>query len=574
MKTVAQIKNIPQKPGVYLFKDKKNVVLYIGKALNLKSRIKSYFQKSSELSPAKMAMVDKIAKIEYIITTSEIEALLLESNLIKKHQPPYNVDLKDDKYFLYIKITINEDYPRVFTVRKILKDKARYFGPFISARSVRQTLRLLHKLFPHRNFQKIPSPRHLEYLQSRYPELLGPANQSEYKKTIEKIIQFLQGNYEKNLKDLKKQMDLRSHALEYESAAKLRDKIQAIKNISQKQKIISTKFENEDIISMAKEQEIASVNLLTVRLGKLLDSKNFILKNTKDQSDTEIIQTFIERYYTQTMDIPKTIVIPEKIENQNSIEKWLKVKLHDLTAMASRKTRFRGAKPHTESPTAFDHSLPSLQRELSGVWVKIIVPQKGKKRQLIKMGEENASEYLKQQLASWQKKDVKAKNALDEFKKYLKLPEIPRRIEAFDISNIQGQNAVGSMVVFTDGQPDKKWYRKFKIKTVKSPNDPAMMAEVISRRLKHIKKDWPRPDLIILDGGKGQLGVALKRTKTKIPMIALAKQKEDIYLPKRKNQVNFPNGSEALYLIQRIRDEAHRFAITFYRKVHTKRIIE
>lgn len=524
-----QLKNIPQKPGVYLFKDKKGEVLYIGKATRLKSRVKSYFQKSSELSPAKQIMVDKIAKVEYIITSSEIEALLLESNLIKKHQPPYNVDLKDDKYFLYIKITINEGYPRVFTVRKILKDKARYFGPFISARSVRQTLRLLHKLFPHRNFPKIPSPRHLEYLQSRYPELLGPANQSEYKKTIEKIIQFLQGNYEKILKDLKNQMAFASQKQDYEKAARIRDKIQSIENIYQKQKIVSTKLENEDIISLVKEENLACINLLIVRLGKLVDSKNFILKNIQDQSDSEIIQTFIERYYTQTMDIPKTLVISNKIENQNSIEKWLKA--------------------------------------------KIIVPKKGKKRQLIKMGEENADEYLKQQLASWQKKDIKAKNALEEFKKYLHLPAIPRRIEAFDISNIQGQNAVGSMVVFTDGSPDKKWYRKFKIKTVKSSNDPAMMAEVISRRLKHIKKDWPRPDLIILDGGKGQLGAVLKKTKTKIPLIALAKQKEDIYLPKRKNPINFPNGSEALFLIQRIRDEAHRFAITFYHKVHAKHII-
>lgn len=525
-----QIKNIPPKSGVYIFKDKKGQVLYIGKALNLKNRVKSYWQKSQEPSPAKQIMVSKIAKVEYIITSSEIEAILLESSLIKKHQPPYNVDLKDDKYFLYIKITIDEEYPRVFTVRRIIKDKSKYFGPFTSARSVRATLRLLHKLFPHRNFSKIPSKRQLEYLQNRYPELLGPANPEEYKETIEKIIQFLQGAYEQILRDLKEQMNARSHTLEYESAARLRDKIYAIENLSQKQKVISTKLEDEDIISLVQEKNIACVNLLMVRLGKLMDSKSLILKNIQDQSGTEIIQTFLERYYTQTTDWPKTIVIPEKISNQKSIKNWLKL--------------------------------------------KIIVPQKGRKRQLIKMGQENAEEYLKQQKASWEKEEVKAKKSLEEFKKYLRLPKLPQRIEAFDISNIQGKMAVGSMVVFENGLPAKQWYRKFKIKTVKQANDPAMMAEVIQRRLKHLQKGWPKPDLIILDGGKGQLGMVLKKLKEKIPIIALAKQREDIYLAKQKNPINLPKGSESLFLIQRLRDEAHRFAISFYRKIHTKKIIE
>jgi len=524
-----QVNNIPPKPGVYLFKDNKGNVIYIGKALNLKNRVKSYWQKSQELSPAKQIMVSKIAKIEYIITSSEIEAILLESNLIKKHQPPYNVDLKDDKYFLYIKIAMNEDFPRVFTVRRIAKDNAKYFGPFTSARSVRQTLKTLHKLFPHRNFPKIPSKRQLEYLQNRYPELLGPTNKIEYKKTIEKIVQFLHGDYEKILKDLKGRMDLRSHAMEYEKAARIRDKIQAIEKLSEKQKVISTKLENEDIISMAKEKDVACINLLLIRLGKLIDSKNFILKNIQDQNDTEIFQVFLERYYAQTTDTPKTIILPIKMKNKNSIENWLKL--------------------------------------------KIVIPQKGKKRQLIKMGQENAEEYLKQRKASWQKEDLKAKKALEEFKKYLRLPTLPKRIEAFDISNIQGQNAVGSMVVFENGLPAKQWYRKFKIKTVKQANDPAMMAEIVQRRLRHLQKGWPRPDLIILDGGKGQLGVVLKKLKVKIPIVALAKQKEDVYLAKQKNPINLPKGSESLFLIQRLRDEAHRFAISFYRKTHVKQII-
>jgi len=525
-----QVKNIPPKPGVYLFKDKKGNVIYIGKALNLKNRVKSYWQKSQELSPAKQIMVSKIAKIEYIITSSEIEAILFESSLIKKHQPPYNVDLKDDKYFLYIKIAMDEDFPRVFTVRRIAKDYAKYFGPFTSARAVRQNLKILHKLFPHRNFPKIPSKRHLEYLQNRYPELLGPTNKIEYKKTIEKIVQFLHGDYEKILKDLKGQMDLHSHTMEYEKASRIRDKIQAIRKLSEKQKVISTKLENEDIISMSKEKDIACINLLLIRLGKLIDSKNFILKNIQDQKDAEIIQAFLERYYAQTTDIPGIIIAPAEIEGQKSIKNWLKV--------------------------------------------KIIVPQKGKKRQLIKMGQENASDFLKQQKTSWQKEEIKAKKALEEFKQYFELPQIPKRIEAFDISNIQGQNAVGSMVVFENGLPAKQWYRKFKIKTVKQANDPAMMAEIVQRRLKHLQKGWPKPDLIILDGGRGQLGMVLKGLKAKIPIVALAKQKEDIYLTKKKSPINLPKGSESLFLIQRLRDEAHRFAISFYRKTHAKKIIE
>jgi excinuclease ABC subunit C len=316
---------------------------------------------------------------------------------------------------------------------------------------------------------------------------------------------------------------------EYERAARLRDKIQAIEGISQKQKVISTKLDDEDVISLVKEKNMAGINLLSIRLGKLIDSKNFILKSVQDLPNVEIVQTFLERYYTQTTDIPKTIILPAKVEGQKSMENWLKL--------------------------------------------KILIPQKGKKRQLIKMGQENAEEYLKQQKSSWQKEEIKAKKALEEFEKYFKLPQIPKRIEAFDISNIQGQNAVGSMVVFENGLPAKQWYRKFKIKTVKSANDPAMIAEIVQRRLKHLQKDWPRPDLIILDGGKGQLGMVLKKLKVKIPIIALAKQKEDIYLAKQKNPINLPKGSESLFLIQRVRDEAHRFAISFYRKIHTKQII-
>jgi len=524
-------KIIPQRPGVYLYKNTAGEIIYIGKAKKLKNRVATYFQQSATLAPDKKIMVSKIKKVEFIITSSEVEALLLESNLIKKHQPPYNIDLKDDKNFLYIKITLNEEYPRVFTVRRILKDKAKYFGPFVSAISVRRTLHLLHKLFPHRNFPKPPSPHHLRYLTKRYPELLGPADKKEYQQTIARIIQFLKGHYKDVLKGLKEKMARASQKQQFEKAAGFRDKIQAIELMAEKQKVVSTKRENQDIISLAAKKQVSAVNLFIIRNGILINKQNFILKNTADQTNSEIIQAFIEQYYPQVTDKPKQLIIPIKLTNNSIIEKTFSIKL--------------------------------------------IVPKKGVKKQYLTLGQENAKNYLEQQKASWQKDEIKIKEALTQFVKFLELKKIPKRIEVFDISNIQGADAVGSMVVFTNGQPDKKWYRKFKIKTVKSSNDPAMMAEVLKRRFSHLKSDcisWPKPDLIILDGGKGQLNAVLKTINLKIPLIALAKKQENIYMPDKKTSINFPNNSAALFLIQRMRDEAHRFAITFFQATHQKRL--
>lgn len=541
-------KNIPQKPGVYLFsakggsaspaslretgraggKDQAANILYIGKATNLKSRVSSYFQQSSALSPAKQIMIRKIKKVEYIITSSATEALLLESNLIRKHQPPYNVDLKDDKYFQYIKISLDEEYPRVFTVRRISKDKAKYFGPFISAASVKETLKLLRKLFPHRNFPKPISDYHLNFLLRRYHQLLGPSSKKEYRQTIDRIIKFLNGQYADIVKDLKEKMVLASGQKQFERAAGFRDKIQAIERIMEKQKVVSVKLENQDIISLASEQNMSAINLFIIRNGKLLNKQSFILKNTADQSAAEIVQAFIEQYYPQTTDLPKQIIIPQKLPNKSIIERTFHLNL--------------------------------------------LVPQKGTKKHYLQLGQENANDYLQQQKVSWEKDEAKIKSALGQFKKYLNLPTVPQRIEVFDISNIQGQNAVGSMIVFTNGRSDKKWYRKFKIKTIHGANDPAMMAEIIARRFRHTTsketKSWPKPDLVILDGGKGQLSTVMKAITLRIPIIALAKKQEDIYLPRKKAPINFPKNSEALYLIQRMRDEAHRFAIGYFRRSH------
>ncbi|XOU94073.1 MAG: excinuclease ABC subunit UvrC [Candidatus Kerfeldbacteria bacterium] len=523
------IQNIPLKPGVYIYKDGKKNILYIGKAKKLKNRVSSYFHNQASLTPDKEIMVSKIKKIEYFITSSETEALLLETSLIKKNQPPYNIDLKDDKYFLYIKITTSEDYPRVFTVRRIEKDKEKYFGPFTSALSVRETLRLLRKLFPHRNFTKPKSQHQLKFLLKRYAELLGPLDKKEYQQSINKIIQFLKGDYSQILKDLKTKMEVSAKNKKFEKAAGLRDKIYAIQKISEKQKVVSIKLVNEDIISISHESTISSINLFNIRQGKLINKENFILENTHGQNEKDILQAFIEQYYSSSPTKPNNIIVPIQPANKSIIEKTFSF--------------------------------------------KVIVPQKGVKKQYIKLGEENAKNYLEQQKATWQREDEISKESLSEIKKLLKLKNNPKRIEIYDISNIQGISAVGSMVVFTNGQPDKKWYRKFKIKTIDQANDPAMMAEVLSRRFQHIdkkNKTWPKPDLIILDGGKGQLNTVNKAIEINIPIIALAKKNEDIYQLNKKNPVNLTYNSPAFFLIQRMRDEAHRFAITFFRKSHQK----
>ncbi|MBI5037651.1 MAG: excinuclease ABC subunit UvrC [Candidatus Kerfeldbacteria bacterium] len=532
------LSKIPLKPGVYQFKDATGALLYIGKAKQLRHRVSSYFHSAAKHSPTKQIMVGKIAKLEYIITSSETEALLLESSLIKRHQPPYNIDLKDDKNFLYIKISLAEEYPRVFTVRRILQDKAKYFGPYTSAFAVRETLHTLRKLFPHRNFPTQPSKHQLEYYVRRYPELMGPADPTDYRRTINRIIRFLNGDYQDIVTELQQEMKKRAADHQFERAALLRDKIQAIERMMEKQKVVSPRQEHYDIISVAREGARAAVNLFAVRQGKLIAKQDFLLTNTAEQSDAEVLQAFIERFYAQHTNTPPAILVPTTLPNAALINKTFKT--------------------------------------------TVIIPRRGAKRQYLTLGRENALNYLEQQKASWEKDTRKIQQALGAFKELLKLPKPPRRIETYDISNIQGTNAVGSMVVFTDGQPDKQWYRKFKIKTVVGANDFAMLTEMLQRRFQHQKPTpsptsgeragerggWPQPDLVILDGGKGQLNTVREGVTIPCPVIALAKKEEAIFVPGRKTPLHFPADSEALYLIQRMRDEAHRFAITFYRSRH------
>ena len=526
-----KLNNIPNKPGVYLFKDKNGAILYIGKARNLKSRVGSYFRKSANLEPAKEIMVGKIADLEYILVDSEVEALLLESSLIKKHRPPYNVELKDDKYFLYLKVTLEEGFPRVLTVRRVAKDKNRYFGPFTSAAAVKNTLRLVRRIFPYKICKNPPEKPCLGYhIERCLGHVTKDFTKRDYQKIIEGVIKFLEGKNRFLLSDLKKQMKEAARQKKYEKAARIRDQIRGIEHLMERQKVISIKLENQDIVSLGRDNNLAAINLFQIREGKLLNREQFLLQNVNLRTDSELIDSFLNQYYALASDYPKEIVVPAEIKNR-SIEKLTKAKL--------------------------------------------TFPCKGRKRQLVKMGKENAEEYLRQTQLESELRDQSGQKSLAELAKELKLTKSSRRIEAYDISNIQGTNAVGSMVVFTAGRPDKSQYRKFRIKTVKGANDPAMMAEVIRRRFQRIKAEekerWPLPDLIVLDGGKGQLSSArkiLKKFGIDQPVIALAKRKEEIVRPNQKNPIVLSNNSQSLQLLKQIRDEAHRFAIGYYRKRH------
>lgn len=530
-----KLASVPHKPGVYQYRDAAGRLLYIGKAKDLRNRVSSYFHSSAQHTPSKQIMTNKIATVEYIITSSETEALLLEASLIKRYQPPYNIDLKDDKNFLYIKITTDEEFPRVFTVRHVTGDRAKYFGPYTSALAVRQTLHTLRQLFPHRNFPTTPNKRQLEYTVKRYPELMGPCDPREYRTTINRITQFLTGHYQDIIREVTQEMRRRSAKRQFERAAQLRDTIHAMQRMMEKQKVVSPKRENCDILSLARDANRAAVNLFSVRDGKLIAKQDFLLGNTGDQTDGHILQAFCERFYAAHTSLPPMLVVPV--------------------------------------------ALPDAKLLTAAFGCRILVPQRGTKRQYLQLGQENAAHHLEQQRASWERDQRTLIGALDEFKKRLQLPSRPRRIEVYDISNIQGTHAVGSMVVFTDGKPDKQWYRKFTIKTVQGANDFAMLSEVLRRRFQHapvspgggragMKGEWPKPDLIILDGGKGQLSAVTKQVPIDVPIVALAKQFEDIYRPGANTPLRFSPDTPAFFLLQRMRDEAHRFAITFYRKRH------
>ena len=518
--------NLPNKPGVYIMRDDTDTIIYIGKAKNLVKRVKSYFREKLD-RPKTQILMSHFDSLEYIVTNSEKEALILEATLIKKHRPRYNVQLKDDKRYPYVKIT-SESFPRLVITRNVTKDGI-YFGPFTDVGSVKQTVKFLKSLFKIRTCRNMDGPCLNAQIDLCYAPCDGKISEKEYSEIINKIDLFFQGKYSTIVKNLKGEMAEAAKNEEYEKAAVIRDQIASIEEIMEKQFVDLVDDDlDQDVIAIAPSKNEVVVIIMPIRNGKIVGRDDFLMSGSQYDSSSEVLFAFIQQYYGYNRHIPKQILLDEDIDEKELLEDWLS----DL----------RGNKVH------------------------IKVPQKGVKLRLVKMARKNA------EIIQHQKK--KMENALIELKKYLKLENLPRVIEGYDISNISGKFAVGSKVSFKDGKPNKKMYKHFKMETP-GPNDFAMMEELLTRRLKMVDRD-PEPDLIVIDGGKGQLGMACgvldKLDLAHIPIIGLAKEFEEIYVPNTKRPIIIPKNNKALHLLQQVRDESHRFAITYHRKLRSKNI--
>jgi excinuclease ABC subunit C len=542
-----QLKTLPARPGVYLFKDDVGKVIYVGKASSLRNRVRAYFSPRNQLSLKLERLVDRISDLDAIVTDSEYEALILENDLIKKYRPVYNVRLKDDKTFPYLKIDIKNDWPTVRITRRFHKDGDRYFGPFISAYSLRQTLQLIRKIFPFRSCNRKITGKDarpcLEYhLKSCVGPCIGAVSQEDYKDIIKEVILFLEGKQELLVQDLRNKMEEASHQLQYEKAALLRDQIHALEQVVENQRIAVTVRGDEDAIALAQTKDLAYVEIFFIRNNKLVGRDYALLDGIRDEEPRQIMTSFVKQYYSSTSTMPRLILLQYPVDEPDIIAGWL-----------------------------------SNQR---GAIVELRVPQRGIKKQLINVVEENA----RQGLALYQAKQSKLMESaleLEELKERLGLPRIPLRIEGYDISNIRGNQAVGSMAVFSKGQSRRAHYRRFRIKTVSGIDDYAMIQEVLRRRFKRSlanDEKWSAtPDLILIDGGKGHLNAALEILQelglNSIPAASLAKENEEVFVPGKSEPLNIPRTSTALHLLQRVRDEAHRFALGYHKKLRQKESI-
>jgi len=550
-----KLQTLPTKPGVYLMKDDGGEVIYVGKSVNLRHRVRSYFQASASHSLKLHRLIYHIADFDIIITDSEIEALILECNLIKEHHPKYNIRLKDDKRYPYIKITWQEDYPRVIVTRRMERDGARYFGPLTDVRAVHQTLDMLRRLFPYltckREITGQDTRACLYYHIGRCAgPCIGAISKEEYRALIKRICLFLEGKAEEIVADLQARMTSAAEALDFERAATLRDQIRAVERVTKQQKIALAVGKDEDVIALARENDDTCVQVFFIRQGKLIGREYFILDGTAEEDEAQIVASFVKQFYDEAAYVPMKIILPTNVEEAIIIESWLRSK--------------RGSK------------------------VKLHVPKWGRQRELVRMAAENAAETLASLRAQWLLDEGRSVEALAQLQQHLGLDEAPTRIEGYDISNIQGTAATGSMVVFVKGVPRKSDYRRFRIRTVEGADDYAMMKEVLRRRFKRAIEGraaeegkgadvWTiLPDLIIVDGGKGQLNAALEvleehGLKDEVPAVGLAKKQEEVFLPGRSDPIVLPRDSQGLYLLQRIRDEAHRFAIGYHRKLRAKK---
>lgn len=540
---------LPDKPGVYLFKDQGGQIIYIGKALSLRNRVRSYFQAGAQHGAKVRALVQKIKDFDFIITDNEVEALILESNLIKQHQPWYNIRIKDDKHYPYLKLPLQEPYPRLQVARRVSKDGAKYYGPYPSASAMRDTMKVIRRLFPLRTCKQALTGDSVgrPCLNLHIGRCLGPCTGSvtpeRYREVVQAVDLFLSGRYETLVQRLEQQMEQASLGLFFERAAELRDQLHSVQQVMEKQKMISAGLEDRDVVALARGVEETCISVFFMRAGRTIGRRNFFLSGTEELSRGEVLAAFLKQHYTDLNELPPEIVLAGELPEE------------EATVVAQWLSNRRGQK------------------------VQITVPKRGPKKQLIEMVEKNAVAALEERFAKVLSEGQLLQSALQELALYLGLSTAPRRIECYDISNISGTEAVGSMVVMLSGKAAREEYRRFKIRGIEGPNDFAMMQQVIARRLRRVQQDDQKfsdlPDLIIVDGGKGQLSSARSAMEGLgfgfIPTVGLAKENEWLFKPGEAEPVILPRQSQSLYLVQRIRDEAHRFAITYHRQLRAKR---
>ena len=582
------LRQLPLAPGVYLMKGPDGRVLYVGKADLLRHRVRSYFGSKAGLDSRIVRMTAEVADIEYIVTDTISEAYLLECNLIKEHRPRFNIRLRDDKSYPFVKITLDEDFPRIVRTRKLTRDGSRYIGPYASASSVDETLKLLRRIFPFRTCDlEIPEgkrvlerPCLLYYIKRCQGPCIQAIEKAEYRATIDRVVDLLDGRQEGIADELRDEMEDHSSALRYEQAAIARDKLRAVERTIEQQKVAAYSRADQDVIGIAREEGEACLQLFVIRNGKMIGREHFIVEGARDVTDGEVLGSFLQQYYAATERPPREVVLPYAPAEADALATFL--------------TDRRGSR------------------------VTLTVPERGDKRRMVALATQNAVEALSRERAEWLADAGKRDEALGALASALGLARPPDRIECYDMSNIQGTSAVGSMVVFVNGKPEPREYRRFRIRSGETPDDFRMMAEVIRRRFSRASRlraetgalslaavgadeafedlagddepadqppsptaardaGWALPDLVIVDGGKGQLSAAIGVMRQlgldEVPVAGLAKRFEELYLPERSDPIVLPRNSQGLYLVQRIRDEAHRFAITYHRTVRSRRAL-
>jgi len=542
-----KVKQVPTKPGVYFFKNEGGEIIYIGKAKHLRNRVKSYFQNSKHQSAKNISMIKRIADIEWIVVGSEVEALLTEANLIKKHQPHYNINLRDDKSFPYIRIT-KEPYPRVFITREIIRDGSKYFGPYTDVRHLRRSLKAVHSIFPVRSCDYLINKKSIKdkkvslCLDYHIKKCQGPCEgmvgEIDYNNMIKQVIQFLQGRTKETELYIKNQMDNASSIMRFEDAGIYRDQLHAIRKFKEQQRKVAADFEDRDVFSLAKDEDYGIAVIVRIRNGRITSREKISLRNI-DESDEVMMETILTRFYLESDFIPKEISLPATPKNKDQLTNWLKQK--------------------------------------RGGAIKLQIPQKGERAKEVRLAFQNAKLLLGEWLINRKKRMELVPKMISQLQDDLHMKVPPRKIEAFDISHLGGTNTVASLVCFVDGKPRKSLYRKFKVKTVDGIDDFASMREIVSRRYKRVKKEGKSlPDLILIDGGKGQLSMAVSALRELgldyLPIVGLAKRLEEVFIPGSSDAQSIHKQSPGLILLRRIRDEAHRFAITFQKQQRTKTI--